>query len=220
MTAQQHLLEVSLTDLHPTQMTVGMVEVAAKRAQWSTLKRKERDHLLSTHWFPAVLGPQQRYYIVDHHHLGVALLQEGASSVWVMQLADFSMAPLPLFWHLLEFHQWAHPYDAQGQHQPFSAIPAQLSQLRDDPYRSLSGEVRKAGGYAKDATPFAEFLWAAFFRPQIPLTRLRPNAQGQLDAQVMAAALTLAHSPQARCLPGWSGQQGAASVPADSQPSA
>src|SRR5436305_4773273 len=31
----------------------------------------------------------------------------------------------------------------------------------DDPYRSLAGEVRRAGGYAKEATPFSEFLWAS-----------------------------------------------------------
>lgn len=213
MPLPQHLSQAALTDLRPTQMTVGLAEVAIKRAQWAQLKRKDRERLLATHWFPAVLGPQKLPYIVDHHHLGVALLQEKAQQVWIMQLADYSDVPEPLFWRLLEFHQWAHPYDAKGQRQPFSAMPQKLGQLRDDPYRSLAGEVRKAGGYAKDATPFAEFVWADFFRPLLPRKSLRPTPEGTLSATVITEAVALAHSPAAHCLPGWSGSTPPAPLP-------
>ena len=40
-------------------------------------------------------------------------------------------------------------------------------QLKDDPFRSLAGELRRAGGFAKETTPFSEFLWADFFRRKI-----------------------------------------------------
>ncbi|CAB5719096.1 Putative ParB-like nuclease [Delftia tsuruhatensis] len=53
-------------------MTIGAAEVQTKRAQWSRLKRKEREGVLASHWFPAVLGPRGLHYIVDHHHLGLA----------------------------------------------------------------------------------------------------------------------------------------------------
>jgi hypothetical protein len=32
----------------------------------------------------------------------------------------------------------------------------------NDPFRGLAGELRNKGGYAKDLTPFEEFLWADF----------------------------------------------------------
>ena len=37
----------------------------------------------------------------------------------------------------------------------------------DDPFRSLAGELRRAGGFAKDTTLFSEFLWADFLRRRI-----------------------------------------------------
>src|SRR3974377_1798791 len=37
----------------------------------------------------------------------------------------------------------------------------------DDPFRSLAGELRRAGGFAKDTTPFSEFLWPDFLRRQM-----------------------------------------------------
>ncbi len=206
MTAQQHLVQVPLDTLHPTQMTVGASEVAAKRAQWDHLKPKERKRTLASHWFPAVRGPGGRFYIVDHHHLGQALVQEAVPEVWVMQLADFSETDLGMFWRLLEFHHWAHPYDERGKRCDWDAMPGHLGELRDDPYRSLAGAVRKAGGYAKDAAPFVEFLWADFFRTRFARKALRAGKDDcTLPAQALHEALGLAHGAEARYLPGWAG---------------
>jgi hypothetical protein len=205
MSAQQHMSQVALAALHPTQITVGKAEVAAKRAQWATLKRKEREHTLATHWFPAVRGPGGRHFIVDHHHLGLALKQEAVESVWVMVLDDLSEIDGEQFWRLMEFHRWAHPYDETGRRRAYGAIPASVANLRDDPYRSLAGFVRKAGGYAKDAAPFAEFLWADFFRPQIAHKALRKTKAEPLPSEAVQHALSLARSPAARHLPGWTG---------------
>lgn len=212
MRALQHLTRVSLDALRPTQMSVGAAEVQAKRTQWSRLRRKEREALLASHWFPAVLGPQGRHYIVDHHHLGLALTQESVAQVWVMQLADFSAAEPPMFWRLMEFHQWAHPYDERGRRCDWAKMPGQLADLRDDPHRSLAGAVRKAGGYAKDAAPFVEFLWADFFRTRFAAKDLR-SGKGDvaLPEQALHEALGLAHGAEARYLPGWSGVVGAQS---------
>jgi hypothetical protein len=204
--AQQHLIRVALDALRPTQMTIGAAEVAAKRIQWGQLKRREREGLLASHWFPSVLGPGGRHFIVDHHHLGLALTQESVDKVWVMQLADFSEADPLMFWRLMEFHQWAHPYDERGRRCDWSKMPGRLARLRDDPYRSLAGAVRKAGGYAKDAAPFVEFLWADFFRSHFAPRSLR-GAKGDvaLPDETLREAVGLAHGTQARYLPGWSG---------------
>jgi hypothetical protein len=42
-----------------------------------------------------------------------------------------------------------------------------MAKLIDDPFRSLAGELRRAGGFAKDTTPFSEFLWADFLRRRV-----------------------------------------------------
>ena len=101
----------------------------------------------------------------------------------------------------------SNPYDAKGRRQAYTAMPQKLSQLSDDPYRSLAGQVRKAGGYAKDTTPFAEFVWADFFRPLLTRKQLQLNDNGVIDPMVLTEALAMAHSTAARCLPGWSGRQ-------------
>ena len=85
-------------------------------------------------------------------------------------------------------------------------LPKALGELADDPYRSLAGEVRHAGGFPKDATPFAEFLWADFFRRRIKLAQLQRDPDVALQT-----ALTLCHSPLAAHLPGWSGEESSVS---------
>jgi len=212
MTAKQDLITVALEDLRPTQITVGGAEVATKRAQWSQLKRKERERTLATHWFPAVRGPGGHYYIVDHHHLGFALHEEAVKTVWVMQLDDLSEVKGEQFWRLMEFHRWAHPYDEKGKRRDFAAIPSNVSKMRNDPYRSLAGFVRQAGGYAKDAAPYTEFLWADHFRPLVPARTLQPSATEALPKAAIDKAVTLARAPAARHLPGWTGVTGPAAA--------
>ncbi len=196
----QHLIAVDIASLRPTQISVGLAEVAEKRAQWQQLAPRERQQSLMHHWFPAVLGPGRDYYIIDHHHLGRALHEESVEQGWVMLLKDMSWLEPAVFWRTMEFHQWAHPYGEHGQRCDFSAIPPDVTGLRDDPYRSLVGFVRNAGGFAKDAAPFAEFLWADYFRPHIQRGQL-----GHDREQAVQEAIRLARLPEARYLPGWSG---------------
>lgn len=191
----------SPADLRPTQLTVGYAEVAAKRAEWAQLGKKNRRELLATHGFPAVLGPKQQCYIVDHHHLGLALLEEGVASVPVVLLRDFSYLPPEVFWRSMEFYHWAHPYDAHNRRRDYDDFPRSLTKLQNDPYRSLAARVQRGGGYAKDAIPYAEFMWAGFLREHLKLHKNETPS----DQQV-ARAMTLAHGSEAAYLPGWSGQ--------------
>ncbi len=193
------LLSIAPAKLRPTQVSVGMAEVAAKRAQWRSLHKKKRKELLATHWFPGVLGPKSKVYIIDHHHLGLALLEEGVHTVPVMVQSNFCWLEPTVFWRTMEFNRWAHPYDAHGQRTGYETIPASLADLVDDPYRTLAARVRLAGGCAKDATPYAEFLWADFYRHQLKLDN------GKIGAKLLQQALLLAHGHEAAYLPGWSG---------------
>ncbi|MEX3945173.1 ParB-like protein [Paraburkholderia sp. BR10937] len=110
-----HLITVKLDELRPTQITVGFREVNAKRAHWQTLDKKGRAAAIDSHWFPAVLGPKSRYYVVDHHHLGRAWLEESVESVRVTVLKDLSWLEPTLFWRMMEHNQWVHPFDAAGE---------------------------------------------------------------------------------------------------------
>ncbi len=200
-TRHQHLFKVELHKLRPTQLTVGYAEVQAKRNLWTGMVKARKQEFLKNHWFPAVLGPGNNHYIVDHHHLGLALLEEKVTSSYVVLLKDLSMIDKDEFWTLMDHHQWVHPYDAKGKRRAVTDLPKALTDLLDDPYRSLAGEVRHAGGFPKDATPFAEFLWADFFRRRIKLSQLKRD-----PAACLVQAIALCHSLEAAHLPGWSGQ--------------
>lgn len=193
------LLSVAPAKLRPTQMTVGKAEVVAKRVQWERLGKKKRKQMLAEHWFPGVLGPKSQIFIVDHHHLGVALLEEGVKQVPVMIQRDFSWLEWPVFWRTMEFNRWAHPYDEHGERREYEAIPRRLGDMADDPYRTLAERVRMAGGYSKDATPYSEFLWADFYRRHMTLKG------GRVTSRQLQAALVLAHAHDTAYLPGWSG---------------
>ena len=81
----------------------------------------------------------------------------------------------------------------------------QKQRERSKPYPPLAtlqvaGMLRNAGGFAKDTSPFAEFLWADYLRPHITRSQIRKA----IDV-ALREAQGLAKSPLARYLPGWSG---------------
>ncbi|HEY4072688.1 MAG TPA: ParB-like protein [Herbaspirillum sp.] len=199
-TPAPQLINVKLEKLHPTQITVGKLEVVQKRKEWSGLGKNARLAALTSHWFPVVLGPGQKHYITDHHHFGLALLEEGVKTVSAMVLKDLSWLESSKFWGVMDHHQWVHPFNCDGMRCDYRDVPFHLTHLHDDPYRSLAGELRRAGGYAKDATPFSEFLWADFFRPLIALDTIEHDF-----SKALAKAKKLARTQAARYLPGWCG---------------
>ena len=202
------LVRARLERLRPTQLSVGYAEVELKREQWRAMKRRQRAAEIARHVFPSVLGPEGAHYIIDHNHLGIALLESGEREVWLAELDDLSWLELPVFWRTMEFRSWTHPYDQRGRRRSYDEMPERLTQLKNDPYRSLAGMVRRAGGFAKEQTAFAEFLWADFFRPQVDAELI--GAQPQ---RATKEAIKLAQSSSARYLPGWSGKSSAGTGP-------
>ena len=191
---------VPIADLRPTQMSVGFREVELKKAEWRASNERARVRLLRKHVLPAVLGPHERPYIVDHHHFARALLEEDAGDVAVFLVDDLSHLPKDEFWTFLDNSARCHAYDAKGRRCALDAIPAALSELADDPFRSLAGALIREGGCAKSSVPFSEFLWADFLRRRID----RDLVVEDYD-KAAAKALKLARSEDAKSLPGWSG---------------
>lgn len=192
------LHSTKISELHPTQITVGMREVKAKRHAWRERKPNEFERFLAAHMVPVIIGPEKKLYLIDHHHLALALHKEEVDSVFVSVVANLSKVDADHFWTMMEFHGWAHPFDAKGRRRDPDEIPKSVDKLKDDPYRALAGELRNVGGYAKDATPFSEFIWADFFRKRIDAKDLEEDFDSALTH-----ALELAKSPDADCLPGW-----------------
>jgi hypothetical protein len=191
---------VAIVDLRPTQITVGMREVLAKRERWREMGAKKDRKFLGKHIIPVVMGPRQRPYVVDHHHLARALHDEGVKEVAIMVGANLSELDRDAFWTVMDNRNWMHPYDAEGERRPYRDIPKDVSELVDDPFRSLAGELRRAGGFAKDTTPFSEFLWADFLRRRLK----RKLLENDFD-HATEMALELAKSRDAGYLPGWCG---------------
>jgi len=200
-TREPYVKPIPILSLRPTQMTVGMREVKEKRKRWREHKsEKKRAELLGKHMIPVVFGPDQHYYVVDHHHLARALHDEGVKDILVTVIGDLTMVQRDAFWGVMDNKRWVYPYDSKGERRHFKDIPKSVSDLKDDPFRSLAGELRRAGGFAKDTTPFSEFLWADFLRRRIKRKLVDENF-----SDALARALKLAKSGEADYLPGWCG---------------
>ena len=158
---------IPILDLRPTQITVGMREVERKRKAWGDKDDKQQAADLEKHMVPVVLGPGGERYITDHHHLARALFDHGQKEVFVAVIGDLSKADPEHFWNLMDYHGWTHPFDEKGRRCGYGELPKSVRGMKDDPYRALSGALRRVGGFAKDSTPFSEFVWADFFRRRI-----------------------------------------------------
>ena len=191
---------VPILSLRPTQMTVGMREVKEKRKRWREHGKKKQSDLLGTHMIPVVAGPDDRYYVIDHHHLGRALHDEGIKEVLVTVVGDLRMVEREAFWGVMDNKRWVYPYDSKGERRSFRDLPKSVADLKDDPFRSLAGELRRMGGFAKDTTPFSEFLWADFLRRKLTRKAVDANFDKALERGLAAAK-----SKDAIYLPGWCG---------------
>jgi hypothetical protein len=180
-------------------MTVGLREVKEKRKRFRE-KGKKKGEMIGSHMIPVVLGPDKRYYVVDHHHLARALHDEGIKDILVTVIGDLRMVEKDAFWGVMDNKRWVYPYDAKGDRRHFDDLPKSIKDLKDDPYRSLAGELRRSGGFAKDTTPFSEFLWADFLRRKISRKTVEDNF-----AKAMEKALEFAKGDGAVYLPGWCG---------------
>ena len=199
--AKSGLPQVKVSDLRPTQSSAGMLEVEEKKERIQALAPKELEKYLEKHPIPVVLGPKEKYYMIDHHHLALALNNLGKDHVYVDIVKDFSSsASKEDFWQKMEKHGYVYLRDENEKKITPSDLPEKIDEIKDDPYRSLAGAVRDAGGFTKSRTPFAEFTWAHFFKTHIEFKNTKKGL-----TTVLGDAIKLAHSKDAKDLPGYIG---------------
>src|SRR5476651_2738454 len=92
---------VSIEDLRPTQITVGMREVQEKRRHLRKRPDAKIGKYLGNHMIPVIKGPKDRFYVIDHHHLSLALHKEGIKNVLVAVVSNLSALDPDAFWTVL-----------------------------------------------------------------------------------------------------------------------
>jgi hypothetical protein len=87
---------------------------------------------LGKHMIPAILGPKQRH--TSSIITSCPCASRGVKDILVTVVANLRKL---------------HPFDDQGRRRDYADLPKAVSDLVDDPFRSLAGELRCAGRYAK-----------------------------------------------------------------------
>ena len=191
---------VDIAELRPTQMTIGLKEAQTRAANLKAVAKQSTDKLVRKHVIPVVKGPKDKYYVIDHHHLCRAMQLAGHEQVSIIVVLNLVRLEKDAFWVFMDNRGLVHPFDDQGKRRAYRDIPKSIEDLLDDPFRSLAGALRRKGGYAKDTTPFSEFLWADFLRRRIDPKDVEKNFDAALEA-----AFALAKKMDADYLPGWCG---------------
>jgi len=200
MTTYSDRLFVPVQTLGPTQCVVGMRAVAVKRRKLEIrLRNSNIENYLSDRPIPAVRGPAGQLYIIDSHHLGLALWQAEVREAYVQVIDDLSGLSQDDFWNRMEAAGRLYLFDEKGQRINPSQLPMRLHALRDDPYRDLAQSLRQEGGFKKNRAPYSEFCWANFLRTRIASRIVKADY-----AAAVRQAIALARAPEAANLPGFS----------------
>lgn len=154
------LIKVELEKLRPTQIACGWQEVEAKEWEIINIKRDKLEIFLKKNEIPVVAGPNEKMYLVDRHHMGIALLhladrwdweekttdnKNPYSHCFVKIIADYSKVNINKndFYKKLEEDGMLHPFNERGIRVNINDIPISLSDVRNDPYRALAGLQEK-----------------------------------------------------------------------------
>jgi hypothetical protein len=191
---------VAIETVRPTQFAVGYREVEERAQKVVGKSPKKFKKYMEEHLPLLVVGPAGVPYLIDGHHLAMALLNHHVTDHFEARIeANWRDLSAAEFWKNMQQHGWVYLYDNQG-HGPLTPdqLPRKVTEMTDDPYRALAWAVRKRGGYEKTDASFAEFKWAVYFRSRIPIG----SAPGDYD-RAIDAALKISHQPEAKDLPGY-----------------
>ena len=192
-----------IASLQPTQLCVGLAEVASRIADFGADSPSEQRRYLAGKPVPLVRSASGALWMVDRHHRLRALLElqpeANAFGYVALQVDSDDRAVV-----LDQLHQrgWLYLYDGRGLGPLNPAVlPPTLMGLQDDPYRSLVWKL-KTEKVIEPAPliPFHEFRWGAWLRSRT----LPPFSSSRLES-ALPAARALARSAAAAQLAGWKG---------------
>ncbi len=183
-----------VTEIRPTQFSVGSVAASCKAESLSEKSKKKLKSYLKKRVVPAVVGPDGNFYIADRHHLATGLFRadspdwgESKKKLYIEIQDNYFTARVTWgkFWNNMLNSRYTYNYDNKGiPDMSFALLPTSVGDLLNDPYRTLSRWVRESCGYVKRGTDqcdgirtdppheapyFMEFYWGGFFRENLPL---------------------------------------------------
>ena len=190
---------MAIEAVRPTQFAVGYREVEERAQNIVGKSPKKFKKYMEEHLPLLVVGPGGVPYLIDGHHLALALLNHRVTDHFEARIEanwrDLSPAD---FWKNMQQHGWVYLYDNKG-HGPLSPdrLPRKVTELTDDPYRALAWEVRKRG-IPEDQCVVRRIQMGQLL-PQPDPDRPAP---GDFD-RAIEAALKISHLPEAKDLPGY-----------------
>lgn len=207
--AKKSKLETYLLE-HPVPVVIG-----ASQIKNSSSKKNEKKNNF-----------QLQFFMTDHHHMVRAYFDATFSRfdwerdpwqrtvvVEVVNRNTETPTDSKSFWQWMIGNNYSYAYDEHGR--PLVDIqrdlPRNVTQLVNDPYRSLSFLVRSYAGYGKvPSLFFLEFVWANYFRKQGgDFAGLGSRAQEPWSVEehemdvLFGPAMELALSPVSKHLPGY-----------------
>lgn len=227
---QGNICQLKIKDLSPTQNAVGYDEINNKVERIRKKNSNELQDYLISRPVPIIIGNGNKFYLIDHHHLTHSLwkvakgknksgMTTDNARVIVEVLRNWRQLRDYQFWKAMFEARWVYLFDHNGAGplQP-KELFKHVKDLLNDPYRSLSWLVRKRYGYVKSEAPFAEFLWADFFRIRMILDKdtlknkkpagdiLINKLREEHRKELIDLAMFLASTPEAAGLPGYLGR--------------
>ncbi len=206
----KEVCQLAVPKLSPTQFSLGLKQVRTKIGKLEGKSEDKLDDYLRRHLIPVVIAPGGKFYLTDHHHLTRALWDADtaetnpAKNVYAEIQQNWSQVSQTQFWENMEGKGWVYLYDQNGNGpHSIADLPNNVRELRDDPYRSLSGEVRDEGGFDKTTTTFAELIWANFFRKYLTIGNGTDGWE-----RALKEGYDLSQSKKAKGLPGYNGGLG------------
>lgn len=138
---------VAIEAVRPTQFAVGYREVEERAQNIVGKSPKKFKKYMEEHLPLLVVGPGGVPYLIDGHHLALALLNHRVTDRFEARIeANWRGLSPADFWKKMQQHGWVYLYDNKGQG-PLSPdrLPRKVTGLTDDPYRALAWEVRERG---------------------------------------------------------------------------
>src|SRR5215813_78461 len=203
-----------LSDLHPTQASVGMTEVRTKAEKLKDEIEEQGELNFLKHLLrhgkeePVIIGPGGIFYITDHHHLARALYDLGLSKTYCSIVENLSGAAVDDFWRQMKESNQVYLKDQNGITITPNELPTSIRDLSNDPFRSLAGAVREFCGFEKEAgsEDYLEFQWAEYLRSHWSQTGIAAKDIDTNFDNATKAALHLATQNDAMSLPGYTGK--------------
>jgi hypothetical protein len=196
---------IKISVLRPTQYSLGMLSIETKiREIEKAYAKGKMEKYLNSKVAPAIIGPDKRYYITDRHHTSYSILNssipEKYKELKITILHDWSKLSYSKFEARMIKNKYVWLKDENHTVRDFKGLPKHISNLSDDPYRSLAWKVRKSKGFNKVKVSYLEFYWGIFFKENG--IRLSSSDPKEIEI-VLSKTIKLAKSKDASHLPGY-----------------